>query len=256
MIIETAEPFFFLGGSTGCLLVHGFTGTPKEMRLLGEDLAARGYTVLGVRLMGHATRPEDLPRARWEDWLAAVEDGWHLLNGAAGRIFVMGLSLGGCLSLLFASRFPVAGVVAMSAPYALRDDPRLPYIELLSHLTPRKPKGPPDWRDPTSATGHVDYPYYPTRSLAELRDVLVEMRRSLPKVTAPVLLAHARGDTGGGSFDPESMPKIYAGLGSAAKEMLWLEDSGHVITRDQERPRLFDAIADFIEKSGKDAGNL
>ena len=80
-IIPGAEPFFFPGGSTGCLLVHGFTGTPKEMRAMGEYLHQRGFSVLGVRLTGHATRPEDLQRARWQDWLLSVEDGWQLLKG-------------------------------------------------------------------------------------------------------------------------------------------------------------------------------
>ncbi len=44
---------------TGCLLLHGFTGTPKEMRMLGDSLASDGHTVLAPRLFGHATDPED-----------------------------------------------------------------------------------------------------------------------------------------------------------------------------------------------------
>ncbi len=57
-IISGAEPFFFPAGQTGCLLVHGLTGTPKEMYWMGEYLSAHGITVLGVRLAGHApTRP-------------------------------------------------------------------------------------------------------------------------------------------------------------------------------------------------------
>ena len=58
-IISGAEPFYFEGGETGCLLVHGFTGTPKEMRGLGEHLAHHGYMVLGIRLSGHATNQKD-----------------------------------------------------------------------------------------------------------------------------------------------------------------------------------------------------
>jgi hypothetical protein len=51
-IISTAEPFFFPGGPIGVLLVHGFTGSPKEMRWMGEYLAQDGFTVLGIRLPG------------------------------------------------------------------------------------------------------------------------------------------------------------------------------------------------------------
>jgi len=165
----------------------------------------------------------------------------------------MGLSMGGLLSLLFASqpfaeRYPLAGVVAMSTPYALRADPRLSHIELLSHIQPSVTKGPPDWRDPLVATDHVDYPYYPTRAIAQLRDLGVEMRAALPLVTIPVLLMHSRQDTDGKDFDPDSMQKIFDHLSSRDKHMLWIEGSGHVITRDAQRQQVFKAAADFINR--------
>ena len=252
-IIPTAEPFFFPGDRTGCLLVHGFTGTPKEMRPLGEYLAGIGHTVLGVRLFAHATRPDDMLRARWRDWVASVEDGWHLLNGACDTIFIMGLSMGGALSLLVASedyarRLPVVGVVAMSTPFELVRDPLLPYVQYLGRIRPRVEKGPPDWRNPEAESLHIAYPYYPTRAIAELRDLLAEMRQNLPGVRVPGLLMHSRLDRDG-SFDPDSMTKIYERLGSREKEMIWLENSGHVITREPEQEKVFQACADFIHRT-------
>lgn len=159
--IPTAEPFFFPGGKTACLLVHGFTGSPKEMRWMGEYLAGQGYTVLGIRLAGHATCPEDMMRTRWRDWLASVEDGWNILCTSSQRIFLMGLSMGGILSLVFASQFPVTGVVTMSTPYALHDK-RLAFARLLSVIIPHVDKDLPDWHNPEAPKGHVEYPYNPT----------------------------------------------------------------------------------------------
>ena len=82
-LIPTAEPFSLLGDRSkpACLLIHGFTGTPKEMRWMGEYLNEHGYTCLGVRLTGHATDPEDMIRSNWTDWTASVEDGYSLLRG-------------------------------------------------------------------------------------------------------------------------------------------------------------------------------
>jgi carboxylesterase len=253
VIIPTAEPFFFPGGPTGCLLVHGFTGSPKEMRFMGEALHREGYSVLGVRLAGHATRQEDMLRTRWQDWVASVEDGWHLLSGAAEQIVVAGLSMGGILSLLFASpqfagRCPVAGVIAMSTPYDLVPDPRLPFIRLLHPLIPQVQKGSPDWCDPQVALNHIDYPAYPTRAIVELRDLMAEMRLALPGVTVPTLLMHARGDSGGGFFDPQSMEKIHAALGSQDKAMLWIENSGHVVTCDLQCGSVFLAASNFVRR--------
>jgi carboxylesterase len=255
-LLPGAEPFFFPGNRTGCLLIHGFTGSPFEMRPMGEYLAGRGYTTLGVRLFAHATQPEDMVRATWQDWMRSVIGGWHLLQGACDRIYLLGLSMGGLLSLMFAAqpyaeRYPVAGVVAMSTPYALRPDPRLPYIKLLRWFMPRLEKGPNDFQDAQAAQTHVAYPYYPTRAIAELRDLVAEVQAALPEVKAPVLLVHSRLDTANGDIDPESMQHIYEQLGSQDKEMLWLESSGHVITRDQERERLFLAAGEFIERTTK-----
>ncbi len=52
-LLPDGVPFLLPGGSTGCVLVHGFTAMPGEMRWLGEDLASRGNTVVGIRLPGH-----------------------------------------------------------------------------------------------------------------------------------------------------------------------------------------------------------
>jgi carboxylesterase len=95
------------------------------------------------------------------------------------------------------------------------------------------------------AAEHVDYPDYPIRSFAELRDLLVVMREALPRVTVPVLLVHSRQD---GGVPPENMQKIYDALGTQDKSMLMVEQSGHVVTRDLERERIFEAALAFVNR--------
>jgi carboxylesterase len=245
MIIPTAEPFYLPGNQTGCLLVHGFTGAPKEMRWMGDYLGNQGYTVLGIRLAGHATKPEDMQHMTWQDWIASVEDGYHLLKGCVDRIFIIGLSMGGILSLLFASKYPVAGVVAMSTPYALPDDPRLPFARMFSFLIPKVKKGPADWHNLDAAKDHVEYPYIPTRGIVQLRDLLGEMRDGLPKINAPVLIIHSKQD---GSVPPHNAEQILAALGSQDKKLLWVENSGHVIPREPDRLVAFQAAHEFIQR--------
>ena len=250
MILETAEPFFFPGKpkQPGCLLIHGFTGTPKEMRWMGEYLAREGYSVMGIRLTGHATRPQDMIRARYTDWLASVEDGYHLLRGAAEKIFLAGLSMGGTLSLTFAADFPVAGVVAMSTPYELPPDPRRYLLKPLSLFVPylEKTKIPGEgWFDKDAWKTHVSYPKNPTRSIAELFPLLEKMRAALPRVHAPTLLIHSKDDP---YVSPKNMPKIYDALGSEDKTMKWVAGGGHVITREPTKEEVFQAAAAFIRR--------
>ena len=251
-IIPTAEPFFFPGNAIGCLLVHGFTGTPKEMRWMGEYLNRQGFTAMGVRLAGHATTVEDMIHTTYTDWLASVADGFHLLSGMVDHVYIMGLSMGGSLSLATAARLPVKGVVAMSTPYKLPEDERLAYIDTLAETMPYLPEGdePPGsgWFDQDAWREHVSYTKKPVRSIGQLNLLLGEMRADLRRVTAPVLLIHSHNDK---TVEPAAMPAIYNELGSQDKQMLWVENSCHVITRDGQRETVFRAAADFVRKLEK-----
>jgi len=271
MLIPTAEPFFFIGrggqARTGCLVTHGFTGAPKEMRWLGEYLNQQGYTVCGIRLAGHATKPEDMIRSRYTDWLASVEDGYNLLHSCTDRIFLLGLSMGGVLSLTLAGRLQartacasaactgegdgrgIAGVVAMSTPYKLPDDPRLRLAKQISWFIPFLPKEQEDpgsdWFDKEAFAQHVAYPQNPVRSIWELSRLMAEMHAALPNVTVPVLLIHSRDDN---YVIKDSMQSICDRLGSTDKQMLWVEGGGHVITEEPTRQVVFKAAADFISR--------
>ncbi len=251
-IIPSTEPFFFPGNQTGCLLVHGFTGTPKEMRRMGEYLNQQGFTVLGIRLNGHATHPEDLIRTNYNDWLASLEDGFRILSGAAQNIYAIGHSTGGSLSFAAASYLPIKGIVSMSAPYKLPDDWRLNYIEIIAKVIPYLPKhqGPPGsgWVDREAWKDHISYPSNPVRSVGQLNKFLGEMRATLPQVKTPALLMHSRNDR---YVLPENMTGIHDNLGSPDKEMLWIENSGHNIPCDAQRETAFRAAADFIHRIEK-----
>lgn len=247
IIRKEGAPFFFKRGKIGCLLVHGFTGAPKEMIWLGEQLALRDYTTLGVRLFAHGTNQNDMLRARWRDWYLSVVDGYHLLSGCCEDIFVMGLSMGGVLAFLLGSQFPVTGIAALSTPFFVPDARVImlrPLIPLVSTFWKFASKGESDWVDPEANKDHFEYPGYPLKGANELHFLLKEMQERLPSVTAPVLIIHSKRDR---SVSEEHPEKIFKNLKTKHKSILWLDNSGHVITLDAEKDRVFQAVADFIE---------
>jgi carboxylesterase len=253
--LPTTEPFFFHGGRTGVLLIHGFTGTPKEMRWMAEYLNQQGLTCLGIRLNGHGTDIEEMRRSRWTDWTASVEDGFHLLSGSVDRIFLVGLSMGGVLSLLMSTRLAerVAGVVAMSTPYSLPRDPRnypVWFIKLYGTIVKFVPKSGAapgaSWVDKDAFASHVSYLRNPVSSVAEMKALIQEMQTVLPEVRSPVLLIQSRDDI---TVLPENMEKIYEGLvNTSDKTKLYVTGSGHVITRDASRDLVFKAVIEFIRR--------
>ncbi len=253
-LIPTAEPFFFPGDRSkpACLLIHGFTASPKEMRQLGEFLNQHGYTCLGIRLTGHGTAPEDMVRSRYTDWIASVEDGYHLLRGFADRIFIVGLSMGGVLSLLMSSRFKVEGVVALSTPHGLPRDYPIWLLNLVSLFKKfvAKGKGKPGsgWFDQAAYKEQVSYPKNPVRSTAELKKLMLEMREALPRIESPVLLMHSRDDA---YVLPENMERIHAALIHAKERTKpYIAGSGHVVTRDAARLQVFESVLEFIQRIG------
>jgi carboxylesterase len=245
-VLPGAEPFYLPGGDSACVLVHGLTGTPREMRRLGESLAAAGHTVLGVRLAGHATQMDDLRRTRWEDWLTSVESGVALVRGSSRRVVLIGLSLGGVLSLLAGSRFPVDGIVAMATPFTPPHpliEPLRPFFPVLRLFLRDFSKGDGGWQDPGAAVGHLEYPAYPLEAVGQLRDVLAVMRRSLPDLRVPLLLLSGDRDT----TAPESnASRILERAGSRTKGRVVVQGSGHVITLDGGRDEAFRLTRDFV----------
>jgi carboxylesterase len=201
-----------------------------------------------VRLFAHATQQSDINRARWFDWLSSVEDGFHILRGHCEKVFVVGLSLGGALSLLFGSRYPVDGIVACSAPYQVPNA----YVPILRPILPAlnlvwkyAPKAEADWANKEMAKDHIEYPAYPIRGAVELYDLLKELRQSLASITAPTLLIHSTQDQ---SVRPSHAERLFHHLGAEDKQMVWLEESGHVVTRDVERAKVFHEATDFIRR--------
>jgi carboxylesterase len=243
-IIPSAEPFYLQGNQTGCILLHGFTGTPKEMRWLGDFLNSKSITIITPRLSGHATTPEDMQRSNTNDWIASVEDAYHFIRPNVEQLFVIGLSMGGMLASIAASYLKFDGLVTISTPYEIpQKDWRLRYIRQFALIQPKVNKGTGDWHNLDAAKDHVDYPYHPTRSIAELLDLFIELKLALPKLNLPCLHIH--------STDDQSVPyfhlqKIFDNNGSSNKQQMTVHNSGHVIIREPDRFQVFEKILEFI----------
>src|SRR5262249_50475322 len=101
-VMPGAEPFTHVGGPTGVLLCHGFTAGPQSLRPWADCLAEAGLSVWLPRLPGHGTTWQEMAHTRWEDWYAELDRAFDELRAHADEIFVMGLSMGGCLALRLA----------------------------------------------------------------------------------------------------------------------------------------------------------
>ncbi len=268
-MIENVE--FHLAGSSsiGVLLIHGLTGTPKEMRFVGRGLHRAGHTVLGMQLAGHCGDEEDLRATDWHDWYASVEDAARRLLQEVDRLYIAGLSMGALLALRYAADHPerILGVGVYgptfrydgwSIPlYARYLYPLLRVVKVLGllqdrHFSEQPPYGLKDERlralvagsmlaGDSAAAGLAGNPY---PSLAEMLKLAAGLKRDLHRVGAPCLIMHARHD----DVADISNARLVERRVSGPTHFVVLENSYHMITIDLEHKIVIRESIDFIAR--------
>ncbi len=246
MILHGGEPFFLQGGRHGVLLVHGFTGAPAEMLLLGRYLNAQGYTVLGVRLAGHGTTPEALERTSRKDWFDSVCDGYALLSDCCDRVSVVGQSMGGLLSLKLTAHIPVFCAAVLSAPIFIHEDKKLCRLpardKCKGRFQPKRRRMLPGIPDDCNAS----YGEMPLLAVHELLDLIESAKRDLPRVQCPLLIVQSHNDH---TVKDRSAGYIFRRAGTENKELYWLDYSGHLVTLDCQREEVYSQIKDFLQRN-------
>jgi carboxylesterase len=251
-VMPGGEPFWFDGNEVGCLVCHGFTGTPQTVRYLGEYLARQGgFTVSGPLLAGHGTRPEDMALCTAEDWIRDVERALRRPRGRCSRVFCMGLSMGGTLTLYAAAMHPemVSGAITINAAIFL-DNPNMAALAFAEDPPPSYVGGDgPDYK--MQGVVEVCYPFIPIPPIRHLYALEVVTRELLPRVVCPTLVFQSRVDY---AVPPSNGPYIVEHIGARDKQLVWLENSYHVATLDGDKELIAEQTLQFIQnlvKPGK-----
>ncbi len=249
-----AEPFLLDGGEVGCVCTHGFTASPEEMRWLASYLNARGLTVYVPRLAGHGTQPAIMRRQHWLNWYEDELDAIALLRARCRKVFAVGLSMGGLLSLRAGADGLVDGVAAMATPLFI-EQRAARYARLINLVLPftRKSDWPGALDEAVRAAqramgledyGRLDYRLRPTASVVQLSALMRDVRRRLPHLTVPLLLIYSRADD---AAPYASMAYVADHVRSTDLIQHTLEHSGHILTQDIERETVFGLVWEFIQ---------
>ena len=237
------EPFFWQAGPVGVLLLHGFTATPVEVRAAADKLSSLGYSVAGPLLPGHATRPADLNRVRWRDWVDAAELAYRDLRASCARVFIGGELMGAVVALYLATEHPeAAGVLAFSPALRIRLS-RFKQLQVraLAPFVAAVPKGGLDVEDQWQG-----YPVNPLKGVVQLLELQRALLARLHLIRQPVLVVQGRLDT---TIDPRVGEMILAGVSSNIKELRWFERSSHVVLIDQELDSVIEVVAQFMDRA-------
>jgi carboxylesterase len=266
-MIKPSE-FHLRGGRSGVLLIHGLTGTPTEMRFVGNGLHRAGFSVLGMQLAGHCGDEADLLATGWRDWHASVLTAAARLREDVDHLFVAGLSMGAILALKLAIDHPdhVDGLGLYGTTF-FHDGWATPPIGRLAFLLPLvtalgfgrqrvsaevEPYGIKDERirkrivgamlsGDSQAAGLAGFPW---PALAEFQRLSRHVRNRIGRVRVPCFVAHSSNDDVAGL---RNVRVIERGV-RAPVETLLLGNSYHMVTVDQERATVIERSAAFFER--------
>ncbi len=209
---------FVLGGASAdrskkrALLLHGFPGTPGEMRPVAEFLAAQGFEVRAPLLPGFGAGMGSLGKTRWRDWVEAAQTDWDDLSGGADETLLLGFSMGGAVAVNVAARMPPDRLVLI-APFWRLPDRRAGLLPLVQFAVPQlRPCAQADFAtesvraqvaridptlnldDPVVQRALREQIVVPTSSLVALQRLGRRAYRAAPRVTAPTLVFQGEDD--------------------------------------------------------------
>lgn len=245
--VECLNQDFLLKGNTAALLfIHGFTASPSEVlptaRLINETA---GFTVKGILLPGHGTRPEDLNRTAWRDWFGAVDKACHIMLQEYQSVYVAGLSMGGMLALLSGLRITgLKGVVSINAPLYIRGLLAVRLLQFIKYCRSSWPK--PEIDHELKRQGRFAYECYPLKALDNMLKLRKIVMKELPAMKIPVLLFQSLQDE---TVLPQSARYIEEACRNYPVQRVDLPHSRHVATMGPEIDKIAEGIIKFINHS-------
>jgi carboxylesterase len=249
---EKTAPFELGQGDDAVLLVHGFLGSPWDVRPLGEVLASAGYYVKGIRLPGHGQTPQALEHVTHHDWEDASASALEALANFR-QVHVVGFSMGALLSVLLAARHAdrVHSLTAIAPALRLSGFSgqllqAFHHVPGLSVFYPYHPKGGTDLGDPTERAQSPVLPTFPTMRLRDFTTLQGKARAVMHQVPCPALVVAADQDH---VVSMAGCQELARGLTSSPHvRFITLREGFHIVPRDYGKAILFEEVLAFLAR--------
>lgn len=252
-IVSGAEPLdLFLAGAPAALLIHGAGDSPQAMAGLAKHLHSQGFAVRVPLLSGHGRGLSAFGAVQSHAWHEDVMREYASMRESHDWVALVGLSMGGALTIALAAQIADVPAMVLLSPYAAMRPivqgaaatsvvwgPALPYF----------PSGGGDSiHDPAAADRARGPGVFTPAALRALHDVVEDAIVALPAVQAPTLMIQSREDNRIRVTDAE---RIFSRLGSPEKKLVWTDGAGHVITVDFGYERIFSLTAEWLSVHAK-----
>lgn len=247
-------------------MLHGLGASPLELSRLAKDLNVAGFSVFAPSIPNYSFGTEC---GNWQDWVQQAEQYLWELRPQYSTVSVIGLSMGATLAMALAQREPLTCMVLLSTALAY-DGWAIPWYSFLLNFASwlpfanryryaeAEPYGikNPEMRAMVKRAMQKDHisesgaDYLPFKYVSEGRSLIKEARENVRLIDCPTLFIHAADDE---TVHMRNAEWAYENIRSATKEFIYLGDSYHMITVDNERETVNQETVRFIKKTVNDA---
>ena len=242
---DTNNYEFNTNSNTGIYLIHGFSSTTYELKLLAEVLSGKGYHVVLNNLPGHGTNVDDCNKYQYTDWLDYSKIEFAKLCSSCDNVFIIGCSMGAVIALYLSSIFPVSGVIVGGAVIKFKLTLSTYYLNtMLCHILKKRAKKltfPKEIRDTIKFYGYNKYPLIALNEFRKMNNVVL---KKLKDIKSPILIIHSDHDN---VSIRENVDIITSKISSKNQEILELEYAHHnMFDTNKDTPIINEKILKFI----------
>ena len=246
------------------LLLPGLCGTYRELGPIPKVLEDSGYHVSIAEIPGYA---DNHGKIDWLTWIEVLDERFTELRNMSDTVSLVGLSMGATLALKLAEkRDDIDGLVLLSP--VLRYDGwsvpwYLPFLRFAYFIglrnwsyREREPYGIANLElrrrvQKAVANGdpsEVGAAAISVRHLYQALQLTHDTRLWLGHVHAPTLLIHAVDDE---TAAPRNAEEILLKIHCEIRRIIWLGDSYHIITVDNEREVVVNETSRFLDECSR-----
>ena len=264
--IKPQQDIDLVGGEHCVLMLHGLGASPLELSRLAKDLHLEGFSVFVPSIPHYAFGTEC---GGWEGWVQQVQQYVWDLRSQYTTVSVVGLSMGASLAMALAQKERITSMVLLSTALAY-DGWAIPWYSFLLNFASWLPFAKryryaeaepfgvknPEMRAMIKRAMQSDHisesgaDYLSFKYVSEGRSLIKEVREKVKSIDCPALFVHAADDE---TVHMRNAEWAYQNISSATKEFIYLGDSYHMITVDNERETVNQETARFLKKTVNDA---
>lgn len=243
--INLPQPLFTENGTRAVLLLHAYSGSSNDVRMLSRSLEKAGYTVYSPNFSGHATlSPEDILAKTTMDWWQDTLDALQFLKTKGyQQIAILGLSMGGIFAMhaLADKREEIVGGGVFCSPiFPVKNQVPENFLIYAEQVLTIAKVAPTEQRERLTVIKEAA-----KQQLQAIESFGQRTAAKLNQVTVPVFIAQAGEDQ---MIDAKAALQTASALTQTAYTLNWYPNSGHVITVGPDHKQLEQDVTYFLNQ--------